>query len=107
MSRTRLLSQDRRAVIDAVLRNDFCSFVQGIFPIVSAGDQLLLKWHIEAIAEAVSKVLRGDIRRLIITVPPRNLKSICVSVALPAFALGHDTAARIICVNNVTNHYST
>ena len=32
MSRTGLLSQDRRAVIDAVLRSDFCSFVQGVFP---------------------------------------------------------------------------
>jgi hypothetical protein len=103
MSRTRLLSQDRRAVIDAVLRNDFCSFVQGIFPIVSAGDQLLLNWHIEAMAEAVSKVLRGETRRLIITVPPRDLKSICVSVALPAFALGHDPTARIICVSYSDN----
>jgi len=103
MSRTGLLSQDRRAVIDAVLRNDFCSFVQGIFPIVSAGDQLLLNWHIEAITEAVSKVVRGEIRRLIITVPPRSLKSICVSVALPAFALGHDRTARIICVSYSDN----
>jgi len=103
MSRTRLLSQDRRAVIDAVLRNDFCSFVQGIFPIVSAGDQLLLNWHIEAITEAVSKVVRGEIRRLIITVPPRSLKSICVSVALPAYALGLDRTARIICVSYSDN----
>jgi predicted phage terminase large subunit-like protein len=103
MSRTRLLSQDRRAVIDAVLRRDFCSFVQGVFPIVSAGDQLLLNWHIEAVTEAVSKVLRGEIRRLIITVPPRSLKSICVSVALPAFALGHDPTARIICVSYSDN----
>jgi hypothetical protein len=103
MSRTKLLSQDHCAVIDAVLRNDFCSFVQGIFPIVSAGDQLLLNWHIEAITEAVSKVVRGEIRRLIITVPPRSLKSICVSVALPAFALGHDPTARIICVSYSDN----
>jgi hypothetical protein len=50
-------------------------------------------------AEAVSKVLRGEIRRLIITVPPRSLKSICVSVALPAYALGLDPTARIICVS--------
>src|SRR5262245_57307378 len=99
MSRTGLLSQDRRAVIDAVLRRDFCSFVQGVFPNVSGGDQLLFNPHIEAIAEAVSKVRRGETRRLIITVPPRSLKSICVSVALPAFVLGHDPSARIICVS--------
>jgi predicted phage terminase large subunit-like protein len=99
MSRTGLLSHDPRAVIDAVQRSDFCSFVQGVFPIVSGGAQLLLNWHIEAMAEAVSKVLRGEIRRLIITVPPRSLKSICASVALPAYALGLDPTARIICVS--------
>ena len=99
MSRTGLLSHDHRAVIDAVQRSDFCSFVQGVFPIVSGGAQLLLNWHIEAMAEAVSKVLRGQIRRLIITVPPRSLKSICTSVALPAYALGLDPTARIVCVS--------
>src|SRR5262245_64174327 len=99
MSRTGLLSHDPRAVIDAVLRRDFCSFVQGVFPIVSGGAQLWFNWHIEAMAEAVAKVLRGEIRRLIITVPPRSLKSICVSAALPAYALGLDPTARIICVS--------
>ena len=72
MSRTGLLSHDHRAVIDAVQRSDFCSFVQGVFPIVSGGAQLLLNWHIEAMAEAVSKVLRGEIRRLIITLRCRR-----------------------------------
>src|SRR5439155_6877190 len=56
-------------------------------------------WHIEAIAFALMRVLRGEIKRLIITVPPRSLKSICASVAFPAFVLGHDPTRRIICVS--------
>jgi hypothetical protein len=44
-------------------------------------------------------VMRGENRRLIITIPPRHLKSICTSVALPAFILGHDPTRRIICVS--------
>jgi hypothetical protein len=99
VSRSRAPSADPRAVIDAVLRTDFYAFVQAIFPIVSGGGQLMLNWHIEAVAEALSKVMRGEIRRLIITVPPRSLKSICASVALPAFILGRDPSARIICVS--------
>jgi predicted phage terminase large subunit-like protein len=99
MSRSRGLSTDRRMVIDAVLRTDFYAFVQAIFPIVSGGSQLMLNWHLEAMAEALSKVIRGETRRLIITVPPRSLKSICASVALPAFVLGLDPTARIICVS--------
>ena len=99
MSRSRAPSADHRAVIDAILRTDFYAFVQGIFPIVSSGSQLMRNWHIEAIAEVLCKVMRGEIRRVIITVPPRSLKSICASVALPAFILGRDPTARIICVS--------
>ena len=33
------------------------------------------------------------------TLPPRNLKSICASVAFPAWALGHDPTLRIICAS--------
>ena len=43
--------------------------------------------------------MRGEIKRLIITVPPRSLKSICASVAFPAFVLGHDPTRRIIGVS--------
>jgi predicted phage terminase large subunit-like protein len=88
-----------RALVDAILRNDLCSFVQGIFPIVSAGVDFLPNWHIEAIAYALTRVMRGETKRLIITVPPRSLKSICASVAFPAFVLGHDPTRRIICVS--------
>lgn len=41
----------------------------------------------------------GKIRRLIINVPPRHLKSLCASIALPAWFLGHDPAAQILCIS--------
>jgi hypothetical protein len=34
-------------------------------------------------------VASGEVRRLIITLPPRTLKSLCASVGLPAWFLGH------------------
>src|SRR5262249_8602515 len=74
-------------------------FVQAAFPIVSGGSQLMPNWHIDAMCATLSKVIRGETRRLIITVPPRSLKSICASVALPAFTLGRDPTARLICVS--------
>jgi len=89
----------RRTLIDAIVRSDFYSFVQGVFPIVSAGSPFLPNWHVEAITYALTRVLRGEIKRLIITVPPRSLKSICASVAFPAFVLGQDSTKRIICVS--------
>ncbi len=41
----------------------------------------------------------GAIKRLIINMPPRSLKSVTASVAFPAFILGHDPTRRIICVS--------
>ena len=42
-------------------------------------------WHIDAIAEHLQAVVDGDIRRLVINVPPRTSKSSIVSVAFPAW----------------------
>ena len=80
-------------------RDDFYSFVQASLPVVSPGASFSPNWHIEAMAFALSRVLNGEIKRLIITVPPRSLKSICASVAFPAYVLGHDPTRRIICVS--------
>lgn len=42
-------------------------------------------WHLDAIAEHLEAVTRGEIRRLLINVPPRTSKSSMVSVAWPAW----------------------
>ena len=96
-----LLTQppDLKRLAAAVLGTDFYSFVQASFPIVSGGSPLSPNWHLEAISHALTEVMKGATRRLIITVPPRSLKSICASVCLPAFALGHTPSRRIICVS--------
>jgi predicted phage terminase large subunit-like protein len=89
----------RQNLIDAISRVDFYSFVQRIFPIVSAGSRFLPNWHVEAITYALTCVLRGETKRQLVMVPPRSLKSICASVAFPAFVLGHDPTRRIIGVS--------
>jgi predicted phage terminase large subunit-like protein len=89
----------RRRLVAAVLGTDLYCFVQASFPIVSGGGRLLPNWHLEAIAYELQRVMRGETRRLIITVQPRSLKSILASVCLPAFALGQNPSRRIICVS--------
>lgn len=42
-------------------------------------------WHIEAIAEHLQAVVDGDIRKLLINVPPRSTKTNLCSVCLPAW----------------------
>lgn len=48
-------------------------------------------WHIDAIAEHLEAVSRGYIRRLIINIPPRHMKSLSVSVAWPAWTWAQAT----------------
>jgi predicted phage terminase large subunit-like protein len=92
------MTQDPR-FIEAILRQDLYCFIRAAFPIVSPGAPFAPNWHLEAIAYHLSRVLEGEIKRLIITIPPRSLKSICGSVCFPAFVLGHDPTRRIICVS--------
>jgi predicted phage terminase large subunit-like protein len=89
----------RRSYLDWVLADDFSAFVMKVFETVSPGDVFLQNWHIEAMTYAAELVIDGKIKRLITTVPPRHLKSIIFSVALPAFLLGRDPTKRIICVS--------
>src|SRR6204780_2627721 len=80
-------------------RSDFRAFVHKAFTTLCPGQDYVSTWHVEAIARQLERVRRGEIRRLIINMPPRSLKSIMASVAFPAFVLGHQPSRRIICVS--------
>jgi predicted phage terminase large subunit-like protein len=86
-------------VLGGVLRKDARAFVHKVFNTLCPGQGYVRSWHIEAIIWQLERVRRGEIRRLIINMPPRSLKSITASVAFPAFVLGHDPTRRIICVS--------
>ena len=92
-------SEFERRLLDMTLRRHFPSFIYRVFQTVAPGQPYLPNWHIEAIAWYLMQCLTGAINRLIITLPPRSLKSISASVAFPAFALGHDPSRRIICAS--------
>ena len=56
-------------------------------------------WHIPAIAWQLVRIEKGEITRLIITMPPRTMKSFLTSVCLPAWILGKNPSAKIICAS--------
>ena len=85
--------------LQAVLRQDLASFIAKVFPVIVPGTPFLPNWHLELLADRLMQCYEGRIKRLIITVPPRSLKSICTSVAFPAWVLGHDPTRRMICVS--------
>lgn len=91
-------SFDRRTA-DAIIRTDPVSFVERVFQTLSPASTCQRNWHIDAICHRMEQVRRGKIKRLIICVPPRALKSMMCSVAFPAYVLGHEPTKRIICVS--------
>jgi len=86
-------------IFEALLRTEFKAFLHKVFNTLSPGQTYVPTWHVEAIAWQLDRVRRGEVRRLIINMPPRSLKSIAASVAFPAFVLGHQPSRRIICVS--------
>ena len=93
------MSSLTRLELDFMLRHDLTSFIERSFYELNPQTKLILCPHIEVIAAKLEACRQGKIRRLIINLPPRSLKSHCVTVAFPAFLLGHNPAAQIICAS--------
>lgn len=83
----------------AAMRQDFHAFIERTYYQVNPGAVFKPNWHLELLAAKLDACRRGELRRLIVLVPPRSLKSISASVALPAFWLGHDPTAQLLCVS--------
>jgi len=94
---------DDHKLLEAILRQNFFSYVCAVFPLLNGGAMMQPNWHIEAMAHALECVRVGVFTRQAIAVPPRHLSSICASVAWPSFILGHDPTAKIICASYSDN----
>ncbi len=90
---------DQAALMNAAMRERLPLFIQRSFMTLEPGRAYDDNWHIDHIAYHLRRVQRGACRRLIINIPPRHLKSISVTIAFSAWAMGHDPTKRIISVS--------
>lgn len=86
-------------VLGALLRQNFELFLRFAFAEIGGGRDYLHNWHIDAIIHQLDRIRAGENRRLVVTMPPRHLKSVTISTAWVAWMLGHDPSLRIICVS--------
>lgn len=83
-------------LFQAILRQDLSSFIEKTFKSLNPGTKFHRNWHIDLLSSYLSEAIDGNIKRLIINIPPRSLKSIITSVAFPAFIIGKDPTKKII-----------
>lgn len=86
-------------IIRQLYTEELYAFMYRVFQELNPGDEFIGGTYLRALCRALEKVFRGETRRLIITMPPRHLKSLVTSVSFPAWVLGRDPTRKIICAS--------
>lgn len=90
----KLLEQLDRATKGKVERENFASFRSLMYPDYVDGA------HLRIMADAFQRVAEGKLKRLIVTLPPRHMKSVQCSVLFPAWFIGRYPKKKIMQVSN-------
>ncbi len=75
---------------ESLVKDDFLEFVKHMWPEFVEG------YHHKIIAEKFNKLATGEIKRLIVNMPPRHTKSEFASNYLPAWMIGRNPKLKII-----------
>lgn len=78
------------------MQDRLAPFVKKVVSTVDPGTAYKHNWHIDLICEYLEACTYGDIKRLIINIPPRHLKTLIVSVAWPAWLIGRNPSEQIL-----------
>lgn len=90
--------KDRRAASASLYE-----FVKQSWHVVEPGVKFAPSWHIEEICEHLEAVTAGDIKRLLINIPPRHSKSTIVSVMYPAWEWITQPEEKFLCASYSSN----
>ena len=74
-------------------------FVQQAWHVVEPGVPFVPSWHIETICEHLEAVSGGDIRKLLINIPPRHSKSLIASVMWPMWEWITSPSEKFLCAS--------
>src|SRR5687767_9756750 len=91
-------------IIDAITNDDIRAelarrslreFVEQAWPIVESVP-FVANWHIDEVCKQLEAVTGGEVRRLLINIPPGSAKSLIVSVFWPAWEWATDPTKRYL-----------
>ncbi len=72
-------------------------FVEQAWPIVEPGTAFVPNWHIDVLCEHLEAVTKGDIRKILLNIPPGCMKSLICSVFWPAWEWATNPELRYLC----------
>lgn len=87
MATLTLTDADFAAVERELCKRSFAEFIRRAWPHIIP-DKLVWGWHLDAVAEHLEAVAKGQINRLLINVPPGTSKSTLTGVMFPAWLWG-------------------
>lgn len=80
----------------SLARDTLKEFIAQAWPIVEPSTPLKWNWHHDALCDALEAVHSGEIKRLVINIPPGTTKSLLVSVMFPCWQWTHNPAMRYL-----------
>ena len=84
--------------VEEQCNNDFLSFVRLVAPSIVSGFKM--GRHIEVISEKLQQVEDGELKRLMVFLPPRSSKSMICSKLFPAWYIGRNPEHEILTVSH-------
>ncbi|OLD63442.1 MAG: hypothetical protein AUF65_02260 [Chloroflexi bacterium 13_1_20CM_50_12] len=81
-------------------RESFQAFIRLAWDVLEPGVPMLWNWHIEAIAEHLTAIYRGDITRFICNIAPGHAKSTIFSVMFPCWMWIQNPTTRWLCASH-------
>lgn len=88
MQQLKLTHEDRLAVERELSRRSLADFAKLAWPVLEPATPLRWGWALDAICQHLEAVTQGDIRRLLMNVPPGTMKSLLTGVIFPAWEWG-------------------
>lgn len=89
-----LLEAQELALLEAedyyCAKERLADYVKSAWPVLEPGKKYSHNWHIDLISEYLTAVHLGQIKRLLINMPPRHMKSINVTVCFPTWVWLHN-----------------
>jgi len=69
-------------------------YIEQAWSVLEPTTPFISGWHLDAICDHLEAVFKGDIRNIIINIPPRHMKSLAVSVFFPTWVWINDPSSR-------------